>query len=58
MKTSILLLIIFALAGCQTEPDLTDQHPLTKYEKCMVLYGDTNKELHCTKFKEIIKGWE
>ena len=48
------LLAIFILCGCvlalnsiPPEPLTGDTYPTTRYEKCMVLYGDTESEKLC-----------
>jgi hypothetical protein len=43
-----LLIIAWSLTP---EPDLTDQTPSTKYERCLVLYGDTEQEKECDQYK-------
>jgi hypothetical protein len=51
MKALLTILITLTLTACQLEPDLTDQTPSTKYERCLVLYGDTEKEKECDQYK-------
>jgi hypothetical protein len=51
MKALLTILITLTLTACQLEPDLTDQYPITKYDKCLVLYGDTEQEKECDQYK-------
>lgn len=44
---SILFGCVLALASIAPEPPMGDTYPTTRYEKCMVLYGDTEKERLC-----------
>lgn len=51
---SLLAVLLLLLDG--NEPEIVDQYPTTKYERCMVLYGDTDQEKECDEFKESVKG--
>jgi hypothetical protein len=41
-------LLLVAILG-DPEPSDDDMYPTTRYERCMVLYGDTDKECLCDK---------
>jgi hypothetical protein len=52
------MLLVFAgfvlLTSLSEEPEVGDAYPTTRYEKCMVLYGDTVDESLCDE--ELIGG--
>ena len=46
---AILFGCVLALASIAPEPSIDDTYPTTRYERCMVLYGDTVDEKLCEK---------
>ena len=44
---AILFGCVLALNSIAPEPPMGDTYPTTRYEKCMVLYGDTESEKLC-----------
>ena len=43
-SATIALILLFT---APSEPLVDDMYPTTRYERCMVLYGDTEKERLC-----------
>ncbi len=52
----VLVLIVIAmlclLLSAPPEPVVDDMYPTTRYERCMVLYGDTVDEKLCDKERD------
>ena len=51
---SVLMAVIiggFLILSATDEPDVSDQTPSNKYERCMTLYGQTAHENKCNQYK-------